>query len=307
MYTSIIHSNRRSLSSLYLNLRNIHRIHDMAEPIGTSLAVIGLLGLVSTSLEFMEYVTLAKSQERDLERGLAQTALMDIRLSSWASALKMDDEDSRIPAATYHKLEAALSHLNADLGDVGKLNDKYGVSKVDSAEEPIKKVKGLKTIFRGVKKQSMKPSGTAKMWWAIHDKTKFDKLLVEIDRTLTHLEKITETIPWNSNTTVRAEQLQLYNRTKDDIKRESEEAGELLSDAEKSNEVIARSTGQLFTYSGQTAKSGAIMVTGNVGHGVAKYGGRWDNQEASGKGTIHIAGHVDGQIETTSFRAGSRR
>lgn len=250
-------NNHDSFSSVHLQSPNMRSPHTtiMSEPKGTTLALIGLLGLVSTSLNFMECFPLANNQDRDLDLGVAQLALTNIRLSSWASALRMDDPASRIPANTYHELETALSHLYAEWSDLKKLDEKYGVKQLDFTrkEERFKMTNRLITIMHGLMKQKLDiddyrqphPGTRAKIWWAIHDKTKFDRFMTEVDKTLTSLEKITETISWKGDITVPAKQLELYNKTKDDIVQGSEEARQLLIDVEWNS--FAKSTGYLYS------------------------------------------------------------
>jgi hypothetical protein len=164
-----------------------------------SLAV-GLAGLFSACIECFDYIKAAQSLEDDFHKLLVKLDFEKAKLLNWGNAIgvvKADDE-GRAPelqdVAKLELVERGLECIKSLLSDVSKLQNAYGLRPLTGTDNLRERRGGLVSsnslnLFKASEKPFWGRNGPidrrkfglgSKTKWAIQDKAKFERLIVDL-------------------------------------------------------------------------------------------------------------------------------
>ena len=158
------------------------------EPVSLSIAIATLF---TTCIECFEYFKAAKGFEQHFEVLLVKLEYQQERLLVWGDLAGVCNEkrcDVKPISESEHKRQdltkRCLDSIHRLLKDTETLKSKYGVREytpaTDSAPKSGISSNALKRFRLQVGRQSQGPSALEKTRWAIHDETKFQKLVQDI-------------------------------------------------------------------------------------------------------------------------------
>lgn len=158
------------------------------EPISLSIAVASLF---TTCIECFEYFKAAKGLEQHFEVLLVKLEYQEERLLVWGDLTGICDENPRsvgpIPEREQKRQDRTkrcLDSINHLLQDTETLKNKYGLRVSAPMGDTVSRSgissNALKRFRLRLGRQSQVPSVLDKTRWAIHDGTKFQKLVQDI-------------------------------------------------------------------------------------------------------------------------------
>jgi hypothetical protein len=248
----------------------------MAEPAGLAIGAIGLAGLVTTCVDCLDYITLARNHGRDLEVSLTQMSLLNQRLTIWGEIVKAQNEGYELPALREKwpqigsTVGKALVSIKDAFTDVSGLEKRYGLKATPESTSTavvIRESPALNQImdtFHIIQRRRQKEvSVIKKTWWAVHDKKKFDALILMVSFNIDNLEKISESL------NVLEKQKKKLALAIEEI--DTEDSLKLLVEAKEANESTEfASSGHSFmnTIIGERARvtMGNAGISTGVGH-----------------------------------------
>ncbi|KAL7783146.1 prion-inhibition and propagation domain-containing protein [Trichoderma afarasin] len=179
----------------------------MAEVIGTIASVLTLVGLLEGCIDACELIRAARNQEKDLEKLDLKLALEQCRLKSWGKSMGLIREagenrrslleDFEFSAVVQRALELIVELLT----DSERLSSRYGAKQI-AVEEGVqlvaksRSVSKLKAAFKrltitdGAHEQATKVK--RKSFWVLHDRKKYEDLIVEVRELVDGVEKVTK-------------------------------------------------------------------------------------------------------------------
>ncbi|KAF3076512.1 Transcriptional regulatory protein SIN3 [Trichoderma lentiforme] len=179
----------------------------MAEIIGTIASVLTLVGLLEGCIDACELIRAARNQEKDLEKLDLKLALEQCRLKSWGKSMGLIREAGRSRRSLLEDFEfcavvqRALELIVKLLTDSERLSSRYGAKQV-AVEEGVqlvaksRSVSKLKAAFKrltitdSTHEQATKVK--RKSFWVLHDRKKYEDLIVELRELVDGVEKITK-------------------------------------------------------------------------------------------------------------------
>lgn len=276
----------------------------MAEIAGLAIGGVGLAALFTTCIEFMDLVTLEREHGKTLEVSLAQLSLLNCRFNVWGEIMRVQNEGRELPALRERWPEIGevvgktLVSIQDAFTDASALEKRYGLKKVvGSAATTLhesSEMKGILDAFHiSQRRRQSETSIVKRTWWAIHDKKKFDTLLVTVNVNIDNLEKLGEGL------NILEKQKKKILSSIDDI----DDTGsiELLQEAEQAIDELAASSsdGHLFlrTAIGQKAR----VTMGNVD---SSDGSRHNYRDTKvyGEANVHM-GNLSGASAATFWGA----
>lgn len=166
----------------------------MAESAGLVLGALALAGVFKDCIDLFSYFSTTKSFSRDFELLATKLDVEKLVLLQWAERVRLlrEDYDRRLDVQSIQKAVAQiLASINLLLSDASELKTKYGVKETASTEitkldVPISanRLESFISEFRGMNLRLARPRPDVptrrKLYWAIHDKEKFDRLIEQL-------------------------------------------------------------------------------------------------------------------------------
>jgi hypothetical protein len=175
----------------------------MAEVAGLVLGVAGIPAMFKTCVDFLDVITLERNYGKDYEVSLAKVSVMKSRLYGCGESLSTmtTSHDPSDPSSVQRKpqgeaIRKSLVGLQSCFSDQQKLEKSYGLKPVaenmsmvasscSAILPPLAEVqKSFNLTIRARQKETYMGK---KIWWAVHDKKKFDSLVYDA---LFHIESI---------------------------------------------------------------------------------------------------------------------
>ncbi|KKP06040.1 hypothetical protein THAR02_01821 [Trichoderma harzianum] len=179
----------------------------MAEVIGTIASVLTLVGLLKGCIDACELIRAAKNHEKDLEKLDLKLALEQCRLRSWGKSMGLIREAGEDrPSLLEHfedraVVQQALKFIMELLTDSERLSSRYGARQtaVEEGVQPVAKsrsVSKLKAAFKRLTITDSAPKQAIKVkdksFWVIHDRKKYENLIIELRDLVDSVEKATK-------------------------------------------------------------------------------------------------------------------
>jgi hypothetical protein len=177
----------------------------MAEAAGLVLGAAGVPAIFASCVDCLDYITLERNYGKDFEVSLAKVSILKGRLHGCGKSLSSTTADQILNASSVQwkprgeAIKRSLVGLHSCFTDQQKLEKTYGLKPVSQnmsvATSNYPTVSpSLTEVQIGFKlASSLRQRDTSfnkRVWWAIHDKKKFDSLISDA---LFHIETI-ETI-----------------------------------------------------------------------------------------------------------------
>lgn len=179
----------------------------MAEVIGTIASVLTLAGLLKGCIDACELIRAAKNHGKDLEKLDLKLALEQCRLRSWGKSMGLirEAEEDR-PSLLQHfefraVVQRALELIIELLTDSERLSSRYGAkwAVIEEGIQPIAKSRSVSKLKAAFKRLTIIDSANEqaikmkhKSFWVIHDRKKYENLIIELRELVDSVEKITK-------------------------------------------------------------------------------------------------------------------
>jgi len=169
------------------------------EPVSLTIGVVALASLFSTCIECFDYFKAGQHLEEDLQVLLVKLDLEKTRLLIWGNAhgiMKADDEGRAVELSQAPKAELigkCLERIQSLLSDTVKFQKTYGLRSSAKVEGRAGNTSDIvsansmnifKTSYRRFwvrfASNKSRPSLLTRTRWAIHDKAKFEGLIVHL-------------------------------------------------------------------------------------------------------------------------------
>ena len=179
----------------------------MAEAAGLALGVAGVPALLTSCVEFLEYITLERNYGKDFEVSMAKVSILKGRLHGCGESLSITaaSHHPRDPASVRWKpqgdtIRKCLVGLHSCFGDEHRLVQSYGLKPI-SQDSSIAARSSTTTVSpsltevqssfnRNPRLRQNETPFSKKVRWAIHDKRKFDSLISDALIYIESLESI---------------------------------------------------------------------------------------------------------------------
>ncbi|KAH0526562.1 hypothetical protein TsFJ059_009865 [Trichoderma semiorbis] len=179
----------------------------MAEVVGTIASVLTLIGLLEGCIDACELIRAARNQAKDLEKLDLKLALEQCRLKSWGKSMGLIREAGQNRRSLLEHFEfcavvqRALELIVELLTDSERLSSRYGAKQI-AVEEGVqlvaksRSVSKLKAAFKrltitdSAHEQATKVK--RKSFWVLHDRKKYEDLIVELRELVDGVEKVTK-------------------------------------------------------------------------------------------------------------------
>jgi hypothetical protein len=173
----------------------------MSEVAGLALGAVALVSLFSTCVELMDLFELAREQREDLKLASLKMGLLQMRLTSWGKGMNLDGSDTDHEDHVFEKywtrdwnaIGHSLTGIHAIFGNASTLSQKYELVPLGQSPHSTSSCVSPRSKNRWYKRRSRQLESTTlrqKTVWAVRDKKKLDRLILDIDFLISNLEKI---------------------------------------------------------------------------------------------------------------------
>jgi hypothetical protein len=213
---------------------------NMAETAGLVFGGIALASLFTTSVECLDYITLARNHGADFELALVKVELLNCRLGIWGKSLSVASPGHESPllrdewAHVSNTVGSSLVGIRNCFSEKSTLEKRYGLKAVTVEETSLssgttrtRQLQEIEAGFEIIRRRRQREIALPKkVWWAIHDNKKFDTLVANVSFFIENLERLSDRL--NSTST----QERLFRETFQRLQTPS--TIELLGNAERS-------------------------------------------------------------------------
>lgn len=174
----------------------------MAEAAGLVLGAAGVPALLISCVDSLEYITLERNYGKDYEVSLAKVSLVKGRLRSCGESISRTTATHRYSdpsPSQWGTIKQSLVRLHSCFTDEQKLQNNYGLKSVSgnmsmTASNSTTVSPSLAEVtssfnLASIHRQKETPL-SRRVWWAIHDKKKFDALISDALTYITTIESI---------------------------------------------------------------------------------------------------------------------
>lgn len=169
----------------------------MAEVAGLVIGGVGLLGLVDSCINALDYVDAGRKYGKDYQKTALKISVLQLRLSRWKESVDIREDvtglSGRVQVATEEEAENVrelLGHIKADLKTAEETSQRYKLKNAPPAEQGTEAAT-METLSIRVRKMSLgRQNGSSfgqKTRWALHDKKKFGDLVSDLDGNINSL------------------------------------------------------------------------------------------------------------------------
>lgn len=216
----------------------------MVEPVGATLGSLGLVGLLTVSLNCFDFMHSGNSLGRDFVLLEGQLSGLRIRLFAWSKACGFMDPDGYNPRIDHpnwrHHISTQLNCISSLFLDAAKLVKRYDLEKryqqhanspgspnVDFIEE------GLKGFLLRMKTTKRRGGFTGAFLWALKDKKDFTEMLQRSKECIEALELVTKNLDLfeSQRRVINYEISSISDTTTLESMIASKSAGDVISDA----------------------------------------------------------------------------
>ena len=189
--------------TLYTHLC-FNRVHAMAEIAGLVIGAAGVPALFTTCVECLDYVTLERNHGKDLETCIAKVAILNGRLNACGDSFSImtTSHTSNGSSAQWKQHNEAIAKSLVGIRNCFRnekdLEKRYGLRAVPAnsticslTNERPSSLAEIESTFNITSRRRQRETAIGKrVWWAIHDKNKFDTLINDLVFFIESLESI---------------------------------------------------------------------------------------------------------------------